>query len=161
MQSRPSAGFGRRATSLAHAPAKGASTFERTLLDLLDRGIGVRFRATGDSMHPSIRWGEHLHVTPVAQAALREGDVILARAHRGLTAHRIVKVGHTGIVTRGDNCLRPDRLLHPSTVVGLVAHLERDRVRISIPPGPSRTRIVLRRFGSLVRSLSQHIRSTQ
>jgi hypothetical protein len=121
-----------------------ASAFENTLIDLLDRGIGVRFRATGDSMHPSIRWGEHLHVMPVEHNSLREGDVILARAHRGLTAHRIVRVGRAGIVTRGDNCLHPDPILHPHTIVGRVAHLERNRVRISVPPAPSRARVLLR-----------------
>jgi phage repressor protein C with HTH and peptisase S24 domain len=137
MQSLPFAGMSPRAQ--AHA-----SAFESTLLDLLDRGIGVRFRATGDSMHPSIRWGEHLHVTPVVHDSLREGDIILARAHRGLTAHRIVRVGRAGIVTRGDNCLRPDPILHPHTIVGRVAHLERDQVRISVPPPPSRARVLLR-----------------
>ena len=146
MQSLPRAGTSPRAQ--ARVPA-----FESTLLDLLDRGIGVRFRATGDSMHPSIRWGEHLHVTPVDHGSLREGDVILARAHRGLTAHRIVRVGHAGIVTRGDNCLHPDPILHPHTIIGRVAHLERDRVRISVPPAPSRARVLLRRVvRCLVRS---------
>lgn len=42
--------------------------------DLLRRGYGVRFRATGYSMQPTIEDGEVITVAPVAPAAVTHGD---------------------------------------------------------------------------------------
>jgi len=83
-------------------------TFDDTLSDLLARGIAVRFRARGDSMHPAIRCGTPLQVDPVDTAAIRRGDVVLARQPRGLTAHRVVRIDGRLITTRGDNCALED-----------------------------------------------------
>jgi phage repressor protein C with HTH and peptisase S24 domain len=94
--------------------------FENTVMDLLGRGVGVRFRAKGDSMHPTIRCGEHMHVEPVEASALSRGDVVLARHARGLTAHRIVRIDGTGIITRGDNCSVDDPQFAASEVLGRV-----------------------------------------
>jgi phage repressor protein C with HTH and peptisase S24 domain len=95
-------------------------SFEDTVVDLLGRGIGVRFRATGDSMHPTIRCGEHLHVEPVDAAALSRGDVVLARLARGFTAHRIVRIDGARIITRGDNCSEDDPEFKASDVLGRI-----------------------------------------
>src|SRR5438105_262226 len=68
-----------------------ATPFETTVTDVLARGHVVRFRADGDSMYPSIQSGEYISVAPLASGATWSvGDVVLARAHRGLTAHRII-----------------------------------------------------------------------
>jgi signal peptidase I len=103
--------------------------FEPTLTAILDAGHTARFVARGDSMHPTIRDGEAVHVErPVAPFAV--GDVVLARAKRGLTAHRIVRVrqrnGEVEFVTRGDNCLRNDPPLTRGDLVGRVVTVERN-----------------------------------
>jgi phage repressor protein C with HTH and peptisase S24 domain len=95
-------------------------TFENTVIDLLGRGVEVRFRARGDSMHPTIRCGEPMHVEPVDGSALSRGDVVLARHPRGLTAHRIVRIDGARVTTRGDNCSADDPEFAASEVLGRV-----------------------------------------
>src|SRR5581483_789625 len=80
--------------------------------DVLDTGASARFRASGDSMLPTIRPGDLLEVERVNPAAIRRGDVVLARLSRGLTAHRIVRIFAKGeaihFVMRGDNTPEDD-----------------------------------------------------
>jgi hypothetical protein len=105
-------------------------TFERTIADLLGRGIGVRFRAAGGSMHPTIRCGQHLEVMPVDAAALACGDVVLTRQRRGLTAHRIVRIHQNRITTRGDSCSENDPELCAADILGRVVGIpSRSRAR--------------------------------
>lgn len=94
--------------------------FENTVTDLLGRGIPVRFQARGDSMHPTIRCGQHLCVEPVSPDALSRGDVVLARLPRGLTAHRVVRIDGSRITTRGDNCSSTDPVFKITDVIGRV-----------------------------------------
>ena len=100
--------------------------FDETVVDLLDRGIAVRFRARGDSMHPIIRCGEHLHVAPAAPHDIALGDVVLARHQRGLTAHRVVRIDGARIITRGDNCSDDDPAFTAEDLVGRVVAAESD-----------------------------------
>ena len=95
-------------------------TFENTLRDLLARGLAVRFRVRGDSMHPTIRCGQALHVVPIRATELVRGDVVLAHHPRGLTAHRIVRIDGARIVTRGDNCSLDDPAFATGDVLGRV-----------------------------------------
>lgn len=97
-----------------------------TVVDLLSRGMGVRFRARGDSMYPSIRSGDYLHVSPVKASALICGDVVLSLTRRGLTAHRLVAIDHLGFTTRGDNALGIDAPFSADQLVGRVDRVERD-----------------------------------
>lgn len=60
--------------------------------DLLRRGIGVRFRARGHSMSPTIRDGEAVHVRPVREEEIRRGDILFYRRRRGAAAHRVARI---------------------------------------------------------------------
>lgn len=129
--------------------------FESTVVDLLARGHAVRFLAHGDSMYPTIRSGEHVCVAPVAHGSpLTVGDVVLARAHRGLTAHRIVDLHSNGIVMRGDNSILSDSALQPQSVIGRVSHIERHGNRIGVASAPPRTRVYARRIANRILSLA-------
>jgi phage repressor protein C with HTH and peptisase S24 domain len=134
-------------------------TFERTAVEILRRGVAIRFVATGDSMHPSIRHGEHVHVAPADPHSLRIGDVVLARAERGLTAHRIVQLMSDAVTTRGDNALRRDAALDPHAIIGRVTHVERDGAPVAVPSAPPRFRVAAHRVRRHLFSLSQLIRS--
>ena len=101
-------------------------TFDSTVADLLALGIAVRFRATRDSMHPTIRCGEHLRVEPAAPDDIALGDVVLARHQRGLTAHRVVRIDGARMITRGDNCSLDDPAYAAEDLVGRVVAAERD-----------------------------------
>ena len=60
--------------------------------ELLSLGLGVRFRAPGTSMHPTIRHGEVITVEPIEPNTLKRGDIILYRFKSGFIAHRIVNI---------------------------------------------------------------------
>ena len=96
--------------------------FDEVVSELLGDGYSARFVATGDSMYPSIRSGDTLELEPADPADLRIGDVVLVRAQRGLTAHRIVAITPESVITRGDNCLRRDPSVPFSAVIGRVIH---------------------------------------
>ncbi len=125
------------------------TAFESTVVDLLARGIAVRFQASGDSMHPSIRNGEHVHVAPVDWSSLRPGDVVLTRAGRGLTAHRLVKLANDAATTRGDNAIARDAATPPNAIIGRITHVERDGTPVAVP-APPRIRIAARRVKRMV-----------
>ena len=110
-------------------------------------------------MHPSIRNGEHVHVAPVEWSSLRTGDVVLARAPRGLTAHRLLKLGAGAVTTRGDNAVAPDAALPPNAIIGRITHIERDGNTVAVPAAPSPFRLVTRRVRRNRLSLAQLIRS--
>jgi len=98
--------------------------FETTLLAVLDSGRQARFVAHGDSMYPAIRDGEAVTVERCTIDELRVGDVVLARARRGLTAHRVIRIrrqcGTLRITTRGDNCFRSDAPFGAAELIGRV-----------------------------------------
>ena len=93
------------------------------IADLLARGHSVRFRASGHSMHPIIRSDDYLLVVPAP--AIARGDVVLVRAERGLTAHRVMSVAKDVVITRGDNAPGDDAPVTRDRVLGLVTHAER------------------------------------
>jgi signal peptidase I len=134
--------------------------FENTIADLLGRGIAARFHATGESMSPTIRSGEHVRVAPVSPHSLRIGDVVLVRAERGLTVHRVVEITPDGITTRGDNTLRRDPAVRHQHILGRITHVEREGATVTVPTAPLRIRVVARNLHrALLFSLSQLIRS--
>ncbi len=98
--------------------------FEPALLAVLDAGHQARFVASGDSMYPAIRDGEGVTVERCAIEDVQRGDVVLVRAARGLTAHRVIRIRRRGgelqITTRGDNCFRADAPSGAAALIGKV-----------------------------------------
>ena len=99
--------------------------------ELLQRGCNVRFRASGTSMHPTIRDGEVVTVAPSSGDAFAVGDVLLCRAGRRPAAHRVVAVqssddGRPVIHMHGDNLCSPDRPVRAEDVIGRVLTVSRD-----------------------------------
>jgi signal peptidase I len=112
-------------------------TFEDTLRDVLRAGYAARFRVHGDSMHPTIRCGEYLHVAPAPAASFGIGDVVLANTVRGLTAHRIIGMGRDAagnpvLTTCGDNADLIDSPFPVADVLGIVIAAERNGRRVGI-----------------------------
>lgn len=101
------------------------------IADLLGCGHAVRFQARGHSMHPLIQSDDYLHVEPADAARIVRGDVVLAAAERGLTAHRIVRIaraasGELVLTMRGDNVPYADPIVPASRLLGRVIGAERD-----------------------------------
>lgn len=122
---------------------------QETIVDLLARGAMVRFQAHGDSMEPAIRSGDHLIVEPITFSALQRGDIVLSLTGRGLTAHRLIEIGPSTLVTRGDNAPAPDAPFAAAELLGRVRGLERNG-RSAVPHG-RQTAAVLRFFRRLRR----------
>ncbi|MCU1349444.1 MAG: Peptidase conserved region [Acidobacteria bacterium] len=103
--------------------------FEATARALLADGYSIRFQAAGDSMYPAIRSGELIEVSPIGgRDVLQAGDVVLFKADRGLTAHRVVHVANGLVVTRGDNAVGNDPAVPLDALLGTVTAIERDGV---------------------------------
>lgn len=128
------------------------------IIDLLTSGHAVRFRASGHSMYPLIRSEDWLHVEPVAAADVVPGEVVLANAERGLTAHRVMHVhrdtnGELVLTTRGDNSAIEDEPVPATRVLGRVTQNEREGRSYRIRRGFITLRRVLARFRSAVATL--------
>ena len=129
---------------------------ESVIVDLLARGHAVRFRARGHSMHPIIRCDDYLLVEPAAR--IEPGDVVLTLAERGLTAHRVVRVDESQVLTRGDNAPDFDPPLDRSRILGRVTHAEREgrmrRVRRARSVVLAATRMAMKAIARFTRTWS-------
>jgi signal peptidase len=98
--------------------------------DLLRLGHSVRFTAMGESMHPTIRKGETITVTPVAPSAVRITDIILYQTKTSVIAHRVVGTPERhgamrAFRVRGDASSDWDEPVAEDQVLGKVVSVER------------------------------------
>ncbi len=112
--------------------------FTDICVGLLNQGQGVRFRANGWSMYPTICDGEMINVEPVLPSQVRHGDIILYRCPRGITAHRVIHIQKemnsalsphcSSLVfhTRGDSLKTVDPPLTSDQILGKVFSVERN-----------------------------------
>lgn len=84
--------LGQSVLSLPISVSNPQALFANLGAELLRLGHGVRFRASGKSMHPTIRDGEKITVQSSDQAEVRVGDIVLCRSRQGVVAHRLVGV---------------------------------------------------------------------
>lgn len=59
---------------------------------LLRQGQSVRFCASGQSMHPTIKEGETITVVPVAVSDIRRGDILFYKIGKKVVAHRVISI---------------------------------------------------------------------
>jgi signal peptidase len=124
-----------KAVHLALKTRTSSPSFAYLSGDLLSLGLGVRFRAPGTSMHPTIRHGDVITVEPVSPANLERGDIIFYRLQDSFIAHRIVSFEEKNgcgltFVLRGDASKNCDIPVKPEQVLGKVVCLERGHRRI-------------------------------
>jgi uncharacterized repeat protein (TIGR01451 family) len=107
--------------------------------ELLARGHRVRFGVQGASMRPNIVEGDAVIVAPVADSAVRIGDVLLTQGCSGLKVHRVVQqnVPAGTFVTRGDCGQKND--LPTCVSLGRVVAIERGGRTITTVGRASRT----------------------
>jgi signal peptidase len=144
---------------ITQAASLGFCRFGDLSAELLSLGCGVRFRAPGTSMHPTIRHMDLITVEPVAPNNLKRGDIILYRLQNGFIAHRIVNIeeqngcGLTFIV-RGDGSTACDAPVKEAQVLGKVVSLERNHRRID--PYSLKVRLWTRLY-LLLASFKRHV----
>lgn len=114
-----------------------ASRFVVVSSELLARGYGVRFRASGGSMRPAICDGDVITVEPAAPASLVPGNVIVYRQLDRVFAHRLVSVGADGagqerLLLRGDATHVCDAPISRAQVLGEVVAVSRGSGRLGL-----------------------------
>jgi hypothetical protein len=121
--------------------------------ELLSLGYGVRFRANGKSMHPTIQDGETVTVEPVEPSDVKRGDVILYRRGLRVIAHRVevIRRGCSRVALlflRGDASDSSDQPVRPEQVLGKVVSVTRGVRRIDLAGTGAMTRRRLRAYAS-------------
>ena len=79
--------------------------FVELIRAVLDRGVPFRFKAKGLSMHPFIRHGDVITITPLSENLPRYGDVVAFVRPRtfALVVHRVVGKRDGAFLIKGDN----------------------------------------------------------
>lgn len=91
------------------------------LLVLMALGYVTLAVVEGTSMEPTLQTGDVVVVIKgVKPGELSVGDIVVYRRGSSLIIHRVVSVGHSGIVTKGDNNWAPDPPVPYEAVVGKV-----------------------------------------
>jgi signal peptidase I len=109
--------------------------------EFLSSGRGIRFRAVGASMYPSICDGDYVTVAPVSFDAIGVGDVVLSSNHGRLLVHRVVDLDEAGFSTRGDALPLGDERSQREALLGRVVAIEPLRIGFVV------TRTVARALG--------------
>ncbi len=115
------------------------------LLAVLDKGASFRFKVRGFSMHPFIRDGDVITVSPWGGAQPRQGDVVaFCQPDTGkLMVHRILTKNNNGFLLRGDNCPETDGLISSVGILGRLTKVERNGRFIRLGLGPERRLLAL------------------
>jgi len=94
-------------------------------------------------MHPFIRNGDILTVSPPPARGLAIGDVaaVVQPESGKLVIHRVTGLTSASVIVRGDNAPAPEESMPRSHVVGRVIRIERNGRRVSFGLGPERALI--------------------
>jgi signal peptidase I len=99
--------------------------------DILDKGLDLRLKVTGQSMLPFIRSGEIVTLKKVPCSTLRCWDIVLYMNISGsLILHRIVmkdtmQNGEISFVTRGDALIQKDTPVTEHQILGKASYVEK------------------------------------
>ncbi len=101
--------------------------------ELIADSGGLRFRAHGHSMSPSIRNGDILVIKKIPVDGVDVGDIVLAGTENSpLLAHRIIRRTGNAWITCGDALTEPDAPLDAERLIGRVEMIERDGASYSL-----------------------------
>jgi hypothetical protein len=131
--------------------------------EVLAKGRRFRFKALGYSMHPFIRNGDILTVSPPPARGLAAGDVaaVVQPESGKLVIHRVTRVTPFQAIVRGDNTPGDGEPIPRSHILGRVTLVERKGRPVSFGLGPGRVallRLVRLRHRSWLRPLLRIVR---
>lgn len=96
----------------------------------------VRLKVTGSSMLPVVWPGDEIAVIRSEYAELLPGQIVLYHRNGAFTAHRVERIAHDHLITRGDSLLVPDLPVEPDEIVGRVVSIFRNGTDISPERSP-------------------------
>ncbi|HST21878.1 MAG TPA: signal peptidase I [Blastocatellia bacterium] len=115
---------------------KATRIFLEASHELLRLGYAVRFRAGGQSMHPTIKDGEMITVEPVTPGDVKRGDILLYEFKKSVIAHRVMRVERKAaqlrFILRGDSSQTCDAPVEASEILGRVISVERKGRAVSL-----------------------------
>ena len=99
--------------------------------DMLEKGKSIRFQAKGWSMHPFIRDGDFIVVSPVKSSSIRKGDIVFySNAENKIIVHRIIRKykqkGRMTVLVKGDASFSSPEKMDIQNVLGKVIAIERN-----------------------------------
>lgn len=114
-----------------------ASEFGVLGAELLRKGTSVRFQAGGSSMHPLVRDGDTLLITPCQADRVRLGEIVLCSAEPDrVLVHRVIRrragVASALYFIQGDQSPTPDGWIDQERIHGCLEAVEREGRRISM-----------------------------
>lgn len=114
--------------------------FDNLAQEVLARGLTLRIKVNGESMHPFIRNDDILIIEPKGAADINIGDIVLNRQPSGAyIVHRLIKRdGAATLVTKGDSQSNYDVPFAAEQVIGRVVQIEGRRKRMKLSGGPGR-----------------------
>jgi signal peptidase I len=119
--------------------------FIELLQATLAKGGPFTFRARGFSMHPLIRDGDVITVSPLGEDSPGLGDVVaFVRGEiKKLVVHRVIRIKDNSYFIKGDGTAGVDSPVPKANILGLVTRVERGRKGVFIGLGPERFLIAL------------------
>lgn len=108
----------------------------RELIDSVHaRDAAIRFRVGGQSMHPSLREGDIITLSPLGDMLPRRGEVVAFQFpdREALVIHRVLRVTPDGWLIKGDNNTAPDGVIPAANLCGVVTGVERHGCALGWP----------------------------
>ena len=140
----------------------------KLMQSVLDKGIPFRFQAKGFSMHPFIKDGDIITLSPFSGSSLRLGDVVaFIHSETGKPViHRMIGKKDGSYFEKGDNIYEAGSPVTEASLCGTVTRVERNGRKVFFGLGPERYLIALLSrtgfrfglFGSLWKSVSTFTR---
>lgn len=120
-----------------------ASEFGTLGAGMLSEGHSVRFLAKGTSMHPLVRNGDILLITPIQADFVKVGEIVLCTAGTDwVLVHRVLRrrsgADGTNFFLQGDQAAAPDGWFNREQIHGYLQAIERKGRRISMTGGVAR-----------------------
>ena len=135
-------------------------SFVKVCTELLRSGHGVKFRAPGDSMYPTICDRDLITVEPKKPSEVCAGDIILYYHENGVVAHRVIRVQKPQssvpstqdlFILRGDAAIKDDDPVGSEQILGKVVSIERNGRRIDPYHLPITLRYKTRRIAARIK----------
>jgi len=114
-------------------PCLAVPAFIQLMRITLAEGIPFQFRARGSSMHPFIKDGDEITVSPVRNGLPGVGDVVafIGKGSERLLVHRIIHIDGDSYGMKGDGTIGGgDNPVTAADILGIVSKVRRDGKKI-------------------------------
>jgi signal peptidase I len=110
--------------------------FVELIRAVLNKGADFRLRAKGYSMYPFIREGDFVTVAACSPDKIRRGDVVAIphAEHGNLIIHRVVRIKHSYVKTKGDFNPVSDGWMRREDIIARVVRVQREENEIKHAP---------------------------